>query len=868
MASNTVDIYIKGHEKDLLRAIDRVKASLASIRNTTAKVTVDVDDGALRRLQAQMAAIRNATVRATVDVDSSQLARLRADLAALRDRTVHIDVELDTGSALAGLAAFDSSRGDATIKLDLDTSTAAAELAVFVAAVPRSVSINLDLNTATAAAELAAFRLAMEALNDVTITLGSTSRTASRGVGAMGGAASSALPLVAALAPAIGVLASGAIGAGIFTTAAALGAVTAAAGAVSVGIGGAFAALPIAAAASSEQVRSAFTTMKDDVVSTMQEIAQPVEEPLITLAGAVGDAFEQIRPSLDVVTAGAARLVDELSGEMPRIAAEVGPAMEKAFGAAEPHINNLIDNIPSYISAFGDFAESLGDPAIVAGAQRVFSALPGIISGAGDALVGVGERFNDTMAYLDSGALDGFTGGISDFVSELGDTDFSTFTSGLADASNAFGDFLGNIDGEKLNTALTGITDLTTALTNVGSGMTEGFLSLNQWVDDNLQFDKLPGQINSIFSQLGLEKPFDVPVSITPQFAGAPLESLFPDGTTIPATIEPVMPAVPPPLPPMEQTLTPIFDGLLAPSLPPIEQPLVPGEMPSPAALPPVEQPITPGEMAAPPPPSPVPVPVDVQVDGAVTVPPPPPVPISFDVTQPTLQLTPPPPVPITFNVTLPTITIPPPLPVPVSVKVDTASASVDLSGQGAAAGASFASGLAGSAGAVAGAAATMAAAASSVSVDLSGQGAAAGASFAAGLASQAGAVAAAAANLGAVAAANKGHYKGRKGIAADRIMLIPHGKALVGGFIAGMQSQHRALVAASAALAADVYKEFDDDLVPAIGLSGGMDIKQAVYVTVEAGLMADPVKVGREVRAVLGAYASAVGQNGKSIDV
>jgi hypothetical protein len=31
---------------------------------------------------------------------------------------------------------------------------------------------------------------------------------------------------------------------------------------------------------------------------------------------------------------------------------------------------------------------------------------------------------------------------------------------------------------------------------------------------------------------------------------------------------------------------------------------------------------------------------------------------------------------------------------------------------------------------------------------------------------------------------------------------------------------------------------------------------------------MADPVKVGREVRAVLGAYASAVGQNGKSIDV
>ena len=144
--------------------------------------------------------------------------------------------------------------------------------------------------------------------------------------------------------------------------------------------------------------------------------------------------------------------------------------------------------------------------------------------------------------------------------------------------------------------------------------------------------------------------------------------------------------------------------------------------------------------------------------------------------------------------------------------------------------------------------------------MDLSGAGAAAGASFAAGLRSQSGAVAAAAAELGAVAAANKGVYKGRRGIAADRIMLIPHGQAMVAGFIDGLGSQRRELVTEASSLAKAVTKRFDEELVPNIGLSGGIGVQQQVFVTVEAGLMADPVKVGREIKDAVGAYVSAVG--------
>ncbi|KZF04773.1 MULTISPECIES: hypothetical protein [unclassified Rhodococcus (in: high G+C Gram-positive bacteria)] len=914
--SNSVDIYINGHERDLLQAIERTKAAIASLRDSKATVTVDVDDGALNVLKAKLAALRdgdvtvdvnvndaklaalrakmdalrNTRVKVTVDVDRTELNILRTELAGLRDRSINVDIDSDLAGFRAALAASTLGNANARINLDLDTAAAAAELAAFLAAVPRSVTINLDVDTAGAAAELAAFRVAMLALNNDSIRLGaSTGGNAASGIARMGASAGTSLPLLGALALAVAPLASGAAGLGILGTAAALGAVTAAAGGMSVAFGLGAAALPIAAAAASEEVKSSFTTMKDDVVSTMKEIAQPVEQPLIDLASSLGTAFESIRPSLDVVTAGAARLVGELSGKMPAIANEVGPALEKMFTAAEPHIKNLIGNIPEYVRAFGDFAGKLGDPAIVEGAQRVFGAIPGIIDGAGDALVGAGEAFGDLMGWLDAGNLSGFTDGIGKLFENLSNTDWSGVTAGLADAGNAFGDFMANIDTQNLATNIEGITQFATDLTSAADKvvseyqrMDEAFRQSNEdagggpveWgakAADWMKSSLLDGLTN--FSTTGLFDtlfpPGDPPVIPAPEITPPDTSAINDPFAMLPPAVLPAPVVTPPdagavndpfaamppavlPAPVVTPPDTSVIGGALENIAPPtIEAPVVPAPEVTPSA------PIPAPEVTPPPP---VPVTVEVVEGEAVTVPPPAPVPITFDVTQPTLELTPPPPVPITFNVTLPTISIPAPAPVPVSVQVDTSGANVNLSGAGARAGQSFASGLAGSAGAVAGAAASMAAAASSVSVNLSGQGAAAGASFAAGLASQAGAVAAAAAQLGAVAAANKGVYKGRKGIAADRIMLIPHGQAMVRGFIDGLGSQRRELITEASSLAQAVTKRFDEELVPNIGLSGGVGVQQVVHVTVEAGLMADPVVIGREVRDVLGAYASAVG--------
>ncbi|WP_037184908.1 hypothetical protein [Rhodococcoides fascians] len=817
---NTVDIYFDGHENGLRTAIQKVKADLQSLRNERISVKVDTDTG--------------------------ELSRLRRELDALRDRTVTVDVELRNAGALAELAAFDAARGNATVSLDLDTGAAAAELAAFIAAVPRSVTINLDVDTAGAAAELAAFRLALLALNNDTINLGSSASSAARGVGALGAAGGGLLksaPGIAALSVALAPLISGAAGASVYAVAAGLGAVTAAAGALSVGFGGALAAIPIASAATSQKVVDHFTFMKNDVIETMKEISAPVQEPLVNLATAVGAAFHQIRPSLDVVTAGAARLVNELSGKMPAIAAQIGPAMEQAFGAAEPHIKNLISNIPSYIQAIGNFAGKLGDPAIVQGAQRVFGMIPGIIDGAGDSLVSMANGFQNVMSYLDSGALDGFTTGVGALFDELGSTDWSGTIDGISNMANSFGELAGSIDGDSISGAIEGITSDITKFTNAAKDVgtaASAFGDFLQGVGDSaVNFGEVSGlnsfgdQINAALDKIGLIN-----------WKGPKVQA-NPDLTSVTPMMDQVLAALgqgpPVPLPPVEQPVIPVFDDLgLAPAIPPVEVPLEPGPMPPPP--PPIE-------------------PVKIETQAELT-----------NLAQPEI---PPLKVPVEYDTTgIGTLTIDAPEPIKVPVEIlpppppDMSAFNVDLTAQGAAAGATFAAGLAGSAGVVAGAAASMAAAAQNVSVDLSGQGAAAGASFAAGIRSQAGAVAAAAAELGRIAAANKGHYKGRKGIAADRIMLIPHGQAMVKGFIGGMQSQKSDLINAAQGLARDVYTAFDDDLVPNIGLSGGMDIRQKVVVQVEAGLMADPIKIGREVKDVLNAYGKEVGSSSQVINV
>ena len=140
------------------------------------------------------------------------------------------------------------------------------------------------------------------------------------------------------------------------------------------------------------------------------------------------------------------------------------------------------------------------------------------------------------------------------------------------------------------------------------------------------------------------------------------------------------------------------------------------------------------------------------------------------------------------------------------------------------------------------------------------------GESFASGLSSASGSVAAAASALGATAKANKGHYRGLKGMAADRIMLVENGQAMVTGFINGMDSQRAQLITTAQQLATDVRGAFSADVMPRIGVRGAMKLEQNVNAQITTGVGGDPIRVGQELQGYLDGYAQALGQPGEAI--
>jgi hypothetical protein len=691
----TVKIQIEA--KANTAAIDEVAAKLKALRDKTVKIKLDVDNASLRRIEsirdkrikvdldvndARIRQIANRRVKVNVDVDDSSLTRLQTRLASLRNQTVNVRVRA-TEDRVNDRARNLIRDRTATINVAL-RGLAAAEAQLTTLARSRRATINIDVDAGAALALTAI----LNALNG-SGNLGG----AANNMSSMSSSAMKMSPALLALAPFFGVLASGAIGAGVYGTAAALGAVTAAAGAMSAGVTLGLAAIPIAAAATSQKVKDHFTFMKNDVVDTMKQIAVPVQEPLVNLATSLGAAFHQIRPNLEAITNGTADLINHLSGKLPEIAAQLGPALQKAFEAGVPHVKNLINTLPRLTESVGNFMKSLGSPVVVEGAKRVFESLPGWIEGAGRGVEKLAAGFNNVMGFLDSGKMDGFGEGISTFMDKLGNTDWSGVTNGLATAGNAFGDFMANIDTQNMADNIAGFAEGMASLTDAATQIVTGFQTADAAV--RTFSDNMNNSIESRFGDGGLGKKIfgdgfdpnrwlndhagwlgdfeenlpevEIPAKLTPPEKAIDTAGFPPIEVPMqlkPSTDTPALPPIPiigelqPVQPPTGMTL-PLLGEFQGPPEVPAPGP-VPLEGIMPAFVAPTPPPVELTAAPMPPPPPPPPVPVDIVVaDGQVTVPPPPPVPVTFDVTQPTLNLSVPP-VPITFDVALPQITIPP----------------------------------------------------------------------------------------------------------------------------------------------------------------------------------------------------------------
>lgn len=667
------------------------------------QIKADADTRAIEQVKAQLASLRNKTVKVNIDVDQDKLRSLDRLGDKRRKLTYDLDIDQDAWRELGGRTA--------TIEVDADTASAEGQIAA--AARDRSATINIRTNRS----EIDRLTDSVASATRSVTNLGESFTSGASNSSRFFNRVSRIAPLVVALAPAVATLASGAIGAGVYGVAAALGTVTGVAGGLGAAVTAGIAAIPIAAAAASQEVKDHFSYMGSDVVRTMQDIAVPVRKPLVDLATATGAAFHQMRPNLEAITQGTAGLVNTLSASMPAIASKLGPALQQAFQAGVPHMENLIGSMPRLSESIGQFFGSLGSPAVVEGAKRIFEqTIPNMIQGAGTGIEKLAGGFNAVMGFLDSGRMDGFGEGISNFFSNMANTDWSGVTNAIANAGNAFGNFMGSIDGEALAGNLEGLTQFAADLTNVASEMGSAFNSLNEGfsgLNANIGGGpiewggKLAEGIKSVWDSIsgGQEMTIEAKLAIA-KMENPELDPVIVDGEivfknpdpqverntvevpgrlnldgamdgqalrnldAVPLPTTPQLQGEVPELPPATLPTTPQLEGQV-PQLPPAQQPVTPfleGQLPQ---LPPATQPVQPELQGEIPQPDPITVQTEV-ANGEVAVTPPPPVPITFNVTQPVLQLTPPPPVPITFNVALPTITIAAPPPVQVTVNVPT----------------------------------------------------------------------------------------------------------------------------------------------------------------------------------------------------
>lgn len=149
-----------------------------------------------------------------------------------------------------------------------------------------------------------------------------------------------------------------------------------------------FAGIGIAAAAQSERVKTAFTSLKDHVVAQAQAMAAPFEPILIGIANRAQATFDRIGPSLSRIFSDVAPMVDRLATAVMNFVEGAMPGFEKAIDNAKPVIDALARGIERMGPAIGDFFAKISEqsgPAAEA-MDGLFTVIVWLVGALGDAL--------------------------------------------------------------------------------------------------------------------------------------------------------------------------------------------------------------------------------------------------------------------------------------------------------------------------------------------------------------------------------------------------------------------------------------------------------------------------------------------------
>lgn len=156
--------------------------------------------------------------------------------------------------------------------------------------------------------------------------------------------------------------------AGVGVAFAAMGAAGVAAGAVAAAstiamtaaIGGAL----IYFAAKNQEVKDSFTSLKDHVSSTMQDLTAPLVEPLKQFAEQAKGAFDALTPSIANIVTNLAPLITQIGDKLTPIAEKLGPMLESAFGAGTGPLLAFVEGLNPLVEGFKTFFDILNNPVV------------------------------------------------------------------------------------------------------------------------------------------------------------------------------------------------------------------------------------------------------------------------------------------------------------------------------------------------------------------------------------------------------------------------------------------------------------------------------------------------------------------------
>lgn len=160
--------------------------------------------------------------------------------------------------------------------------------------------------------------------------------------------------------------------------------------------------LGIAAAAQSEQVKSAFTGLKDHVVTQVQELAAPFEPVLTGIAEKARSTFDSIAPSLGAMFEQTAPMVDKLASSVLSLVENVMPGLQAIIASASPVIDTLSVGLEGLGPALSGFLENLstGAPGASAALNGIFTIVNGLLPVIGTLIANLANAFGPVLQAL------------------------------------------------------------------------------------------------------------------------------------------------------------------------------------------------------------------------------------------------------------------------------------------------------------------------------------------------------------------------------------------------------------------------------------------------------------------------------------